>query len=688
MWLRKIDIGEIMNPEKKNRSDFRYKGNCHSTYHTYSRKKKGNERVFVIVGFCVILCLIFVIIGIRVFHSSQEKGSESSVATLDEQTDVIVQNAVIDLSGILPQSASSESKTLSIKGLTPGEISEAIQDSYSWSLRLVNPQANVGSTVLETVDADATTEAATMGDEDNPDGINTVDSSGESASEDTLVTDAIYVPDFIEKIIPDFVSGIVEADNEYKNSLLSTAPTETKGSGLFSGGETETSSEMDSVVYELSLDTDDFSDDIDTLVEEAATMWYVEPQGGSINAYDPDTDSFSMESSKTGFRVDTDLLREDILTALRDKDYSASVEISGETLRAESNITVGEYGIIGTFSTKTSANSVRNKNIQLACEALNGTILRPGEEFSFNDVVGERTEEKGYGAATAYNNGEVVQEIGGGVCQVSTTLYNAVTKAGLKTTFRQSHTFKPNYVTPGLDATISWGGPDYKFANIPANAEYSNSQTYAIGIKASYWDNTVTISIYSRPVLKDGYSYELSSTKERDLDMVRVQIVPGDGREPTSGSTGSIWNVNLVVSKDGEVVSDALDHRAIYSGHTEYYYEVQPIIASSDEAVSQGNAVIGDEPVLSESGVNDSNASSQAESGGSAPSNIGSSTLGGDETSASFTEPLGPGENSTTKPSGNTGSSGPGSDSGSSSLGGQDLGTGGGIVAPDGPGSI
>ena len=82
--------------------------------------------------------------------------------------------------------------------------------------------------------------------------------------------------------------------------------------------------------------------------------------------------------------------------------------------------------------------------------------MRPGEEFSFNNTIGERTEEKGFGAAAAYNNGEVVQEVGGGVCQVSTTLYNAVVRAGLKVTYRQGHTFQPTYVTPGQDATVSW----------------------------------------------------------------------------------------------------------------------------------------------------------------------------------------------------------------------------------------
>ena len=91
-----------------------------------------------------------------------------------------------------------------------------------------------------------------------------------------------------------------------------------------------------------------------------------------------------------------------------------------------------KYKTISTFTTKTTSNSKRNTNVKLSAEAINGTVLQPGEEFSFNETVGQRTEAKGYKGAAAYNNGEVVEEIGGGVCQTSSTLYNAVLKGGIK----------------------------------------------------------------------------------------------------------------------------------------------------------------------------------------------------------------------------------------------------------------
>ena len=99
---------------------------------------------------------------------------------------------------------------------------------------------------------------------------------------------------------------------------------------------------------------------------------------------------------------------------------------------------------MSTYTTTTTSNSNRNENIRLAVAALNGTIVKPGQEFSFNNTTGARTEEKGYKPATAYLNGEVVQEPGGGVCQVSSTLYNAVVFAGLKSTERHAHSYEPS----------------------------------------------------------------------------------------------------------------------------------------------------------------------------------------------------------------------------------------------------
>ncbi|MFC0559828.1 VanW family protein [Halalkalibacter alkalisediminis] len=107
----------------------------------------------------------------------------------------------------------------------------------------------------------------------------------------------------------------------------------------------------------------------------------------------------------------------------------------------------------------------RAKNVLLSSEAISGIILGPGDSFSFNQTVGERTRERGYQEAKEIVNKEFVMGIGGGICQTSSTLFNAVDHAGLEMIERYTHSREIGYVPEGRDATVSWGGPDFKFKN-------------------------------------------------------------------------------------------------------------------------------------------------------------------------------------------------------------------------------
>ena len=136
----------------------------------------------------------------------------------------------------------------------------------------------------------------------------------------------------------------------------------------------------------------------------------------------------------------------------------------------------------------TNSSAARVNNLQVACGSINDVILMPGEEFSYNDTLGKRTEAAGYKPAGAYLNGKVVTEVGGGICQVSSTLYCATLLANLKITARTNHYFGVDYLPAGLDATVSWGGPEYKFVN---------NREYPVKIRASVdrekWNMTVAI---------------------------------------------------------------------------------------------------------------------------------------------------------------------------------------------------
>lgn len=140
------------------------------------------------------------------------------------------------------------------------------------------------------------------------------------------------------------------------------------------------------------------------------------------------------------------------------------------------------------------------------------------------------------------------RRLAGGVCQVSTTLYNAALKAGMKISMRRSHTFEPSYVTPVWMRPSAGADLDFRFINTSSSA---------IGIKASYSNQTVTVSIYGVPVLEDGVTYSLEATKTETFDLPEPQyeedqtLQPGQEVVKSKGTQGGRWQVKLVVKKDG-----------------------------------------------------------------------------------------------------------------------------------------
>ena len=156
---------------------------------------------------------------------------------------------------------------------------------------------------------------------------------------------------------------------------------------------------------------------------------------------------------------------------LASADYGQTLTIHLEELLPEINAEELNAKMFGQMLESRSSyyvyNPARTENLRLACEAINGTIVNPGEVFSFNDTVGERTEEKGYKGATIYGgDGESVDGIGGGVCQVASTIYYLTLYLNMEQVMREPHMYRVTYVPEGMDATIYWdSGLDYKFRN-------------------------------------------------------------------------------------------------------------------------------------------------------------------------------------------------------------------------------
>lgn len=143
--------------------------------------------------------------------------------------------------------------------------------------------------------------------------------------------------------------------------------------------------------------------------------------------------------------------------------------------------------VLGHCETKHTDDENRNTNLRLLCQALDGVILQPGDEFSYNETVGERTEEKGYKPATAYSGKTMIKDIGGGVCQGSTTLYNCALLADLEILERVCHGAKVGYVPLGLDAAVNW--------NTKTDLRFKNNFNFPMMIKAEVSDGYVKMQL-------------------------------------------------------------------------------------------------------------------------------------------------------------------------------------------------
>ena len=196
--------------------------------------------------------------------------------------------------------------------------------------------------------------------------------------------------------------------------------------------------------------------------------------------------------------------------------------------------------LLAKFSTNYNARDTdRTTNLRLAAEKINGTVLMPGETFSYNTVVGERTIAAGYKEAAMYQNGEVVDGLGGGICQISTTLYNAVLYSNLEIVERRNHQFVPSYAKAGRDATVVYGSIDFKF---------KNTRNYPVKILCTVSGGVAKCEIYG---LKENPDYDVEITS-------RVT-------ETTATSIKS--ETYKTVRQNGQVISSERINKDTYKRH-------------------------------------------------------------------------------------------------------------------------
>jgi len=216
---------------------------------------------------------------------------------------------------------------------------------------------------------------------------------------------------------------------------------------------------------------------------------------------------------------------------------------------------------LATVTTKLNAgNKPRTTNVKIACEYVNGTILLPGEEFSYNEVVGERTYERGFKDAKIYVSGEVVDGVGGGICQVSSTLYMAALRSDLEITSRRNHRFTVDYAPLGEDATVVYGAVDFKFVN---NTEYPLRIDCVLDgnkVIVNFMGNQVTPGKEVKMETK-----VLEKTPFETLTEYDPTLAPDETKEKNGGYTGYKTETYRVVYIDGKEVSRTFENKSTYT---------------------------------------------------------------------------------------------------------------------------
>ncbi|MCD8118218.1 MAG: VanW family protein [Lachnospiraceae bacterium] len=326
--------------------------------------------------------------------------------------------------------------------------------------------------------------------------------------------------------------------------------------------------EVNTISYDLEVGTDE---ELVTAYVEALKEEYDEPaENASITELYTDG-TFTYSSSKSGQVIDEEAAVETILAWLDSDMQTTTISLSvvaDEPTVTEDDLASVTYTALGSYSTSFSAgNTNRNGNLKNGMSKLDGIILQPGETFSMQDTMMPYTAANGWYEAGTYSNGTTVLSYGGGICQVTSTLYNAVLLAELEVNERHPHSMSVSYVPISADAAVSGTAKDFKFTNstdypIYIHATYSSGGTLTVtiyGVETRAANRTITYVSETLTKTTAKISYTVDSSKSSSY---RVTTSSGH-----TGYTGQLWKYVYV---DGELQSKEVVNTSSYSNSTTY----------------------------------------------------------------------------------------------------------------------
>lgn len=291
-------------------------------------------------------------------------------------------------------------------------------------------------------------------------------------------------------------------------------------------------------------------------VEQYAAK-YDEAAVDATAAFNKDTGAFTYTQEKEGRKINTDALVSAITDKLERRDFSA-IEVTSDIAypQVKQSELKENTALIAGCETIADNNEDRDINIGTICKVIDGIEIKPGEIFSVNSVAGQRTEAKGYKAAPAIADGILVEQVGGGICQLAGTLYNAALKADMDIVERVRHTWSSDYLPIGQDSTLNWDDKDLKI---------KNTSDYSIFISAKFENQHVKVNLYGQP-LEDGVAIKVQNEIVEELKPGKTEVRYTSGlpdgtvqtvRKPRTGYKVNVYRIYLKggTETDRELVS-------------------------------------------------------------------------------------------------------------------------------------
>lgn len=263
------------------------------------------------------------------------------------------------------------------------------------------------------------------------------------------------------------------------------------------------------------------------------------------------TDPFEIHESEDGLDFAISLDEAKALLETEQEQYEIKLKVLKPSVTTDQIGNEAFPDLLATCTTTYITSKVgRTTNLKLASSKINGYVLMPGETFSYNDVVGERTVEAGFQMAGVYSNGQEVEGLGGGICQISSTLYNIAVKSNLEIVERENHLFLTGYLPAGQDATVVYGSIDFKF---------KNTRNYPVKIVSTVDGGYVTMKMYglkeeNEPTITFETVYH-ETLYPKTVYQDTTTLAPGQTRVQSSGRNGCKSTTYKVVKQNGVVVS-------------------------------------------------------------------------------------------------------------------------------------